>query len=38
MSERVVELEILRYDPDQGEAPHFQTYRVPCRIGCHQLH
>ncbi len=30
MSERNVELEILRYDPDTDQAPRFQTYRVPC--------
>ncbi len=29
MSERVIELEILRYDPEQDEVPHFQTYTVP---------
>ena len=29
MSERTVELEVLRYDPDQDEAPKFQTYTVP---------
>ena len=31
MNERVIELEILRYDPEQDEAPHFQTYAVPCQ-------
>ena len=31
MSERNVELEILRYDPDTDVAPHFQTYQVPCQ-------
>jgi len=30
MSERQVELEILRYDPDTDTEPHFQTYKVPC--------
>lgn len=30
MSERVIELEILRYDPERDDAPHFQTYTVPC--------
>jgi fumarate reductase iron-sulfur subunit len=30
MSDRVVEFEILRYDPDQDETPRFQTYSVPC--------
>jgi fumarate reductase iron-sulfur subunit len=29
MSERFVELEILRYDPEQDETPRFQTYKVP---------
>ncbi len=29
MSERVIELEILRYDPERDDAPHFQTYTVP---------
>ena len=29
MSERTVELEILRYDPDKDEEPYFQTYTVP---------
>jgi succinate dehydrogenase/fumarate reductase iron-sulfur protein len=29
MSERTVELEILRYDPEQDDSPHFQTYTVP---------
>ena len=31
MSERPVDLEILRYDPDKDEEPAFQTYRVPCQ-------
>ena len=30
MSERLIELEILRYDPDKDSEPHFQTYQVPC--------
>jgi len=29
VSERTVELEVLRYDPDQDDAPKFQTYTVP---------
>ncbi len=29
MSERTVELEILRYDPEQDTEPYFQTYTVP---------
>ena len=31
MSERHVDLEILRYNPETDEAPAFQTYRVPCQ-------
>jgi fumarate reductase iron-sulfur subunit len=31
MIERSVELEILRYDPERDEAPHFQLYTVPYR-------
>jgi fumarate reductase iron-sulfur subunit len=31
VSERTVELEVLRYDPDQDDAPKFQTYTVPYR-------
>ena len=31
MSVRTIELEILRYDPEQDDAPHFQTYTVPYR-------
>ena len=30
MSERQIELEILRYDPEQDQEPRFQTYSVPC--------
>jgi len=30
MSERHVELEILRYNPDADEVPAFQVYSVPC--------
>ena len=30
MGTRQLELEIMRYDPEQDEAPHFQTYTVPC--------
>lgn len=29
MSDRQVELEIMRYDPDKDSAPRYQTYRVP---------
>ena len=28
---RVVEVEILRYDPDKDEAPYYETYKVPCQ-------
>ncbi len=31
MSERHVDLEILRYDPETDGEPAFQTYRVPCQ-------
>lgn len=31
MNERTVELEILRYDPEQDDAPYSQTYTVPYR-------
>ena len=31
MSERTVKLEILRYDPEQDDEPHFQEYAVPYR-------
>jgi fumarate reductase iron-sulfur subunit len=31
MSERLVQLEVLRYDPEQDSAPHFQRYEVPCQ-------
>jgi len=31
MSDRHVDLEILRYNPDADEVPAFQTYRVPCQ-------
>jgi fumarate reductase iron-sulfur subunit len=30
MSTRELTLEIMRYDPEQDEAPRFQTYTVPC--------
>jgi len=29
MSERRVELQVLRYDPEKDEIPHFQSYTVP---------
>jgi len=28
---RMLEVEILRYDPDQDEAPYYQVYQVPCQ-------
>ncbi len=31
MSERVVELEVLRYNPETDSEPHFQSYSVPCQ-------
>lgn len=31
MSERILELEILRYDPESGDPPSFSTYTVPCQ-------
>ena len=31
MSERVVELEVLRYNPETDSEPHFQHYSVACR-------
>ena len=31
MSERLVQLEVLRYDPEKDSAPHFQCYEVPCQ-------
>jgi len=31
MSERIVELDVLRYDPEQHSEPHFQRYRVACQ-------
>ena len=31
MSERAVELEVLRYNPETDTAPHFQRYSVSCR-------
>ncbi len=30
MSIRELEIEVLRYDPEQDEEPHFNTYTVPC--------
>lgn len=31
MSERTIELEVLRYRPEQDAEPWFQTYTVPCQ-------
>lgn len=31
MTERTVELKILRYDPERDDEPHWQTYTVPYR-------
>ncbi len=31
MSERLIEVEVLRYNPDANERPEFQTYLVPCQ-------
>jgi succinate dehydrogenase iron-sulfur subunit len=31
MTERQIDLEVLRYDPDKMEKPEYQTYRVPCQ-------
>jgi len=31
MSERQVELEILRYNPETDDEPSFQTFQVPCQ-------
>ncbi len=30
MSDRYIDLEIMRYNPETDEAPAFQLYRVPC--------
>ena len=31
MSDRTIQLEILRYDPEKDDAPRFETYTVPFR-------
>jgi fumarate reductase iron-sulfur subunit len=31
MSERQIEFEVLRYDPEKDQEPRFQTYSVPCQ-------
>ena len=30
MNARMVELDVLRYDPEADSEPHFQRYAVPC--------
>lgn len=30
MSQRQIQLEVLRYNPETDSEPHFQTYSVPC--------
>ena len=30
MTERLVQMEVLRYNPETDAAPHFQRYEVPC--------
>ena len=30
MSIRTLEVEVLRYGPEQDSEPHFMTYEVPC--------
>ena len=30
MNTRQIELEVMRYDPEQDEVPRFQKYTVPC--------
>ena len=30
MSERQIQLEVLRYNPETDSEPRFQTYTVPC--------
>lgn len=31
MSQRVMQLEVMRYDPERDSEPHFQHYEVPCQ-------
>ena len=31
MSTRLIDLEVMRYDPERDEAPYFQHYSVPCK-------
>ena len=31
MSDRLVHLDVLRYDPETDSEPHFQHYEVPCK-------
>ena len=30
MADRQIDFEVLRYNPDEDDAPRWQTYRVPC--------
>ena len=30
MSKRTLDIEVLRYDPEQDSEPHFMSYQVPC--------
>ena len=30
MSQRELELEVMRYDPEKDQAPWFQNYKVNC--------
>jgi fumarate reductase iron-sulfur subunit len=30
MNARIVQLDVLRYDPETDSEPHFQRYVVPC--------
>ncbi|HET7062920.1 MAG TPA: 2Fe-2S iron-sulfur cluster-binding protein, partial [Rudaea sp.] len=30
MNARIVQLDVLRYDPESDSEPHFQRYAVPC--------
>ena len=32
MSERQIQLEVLRYNPETDSEPRFQTYTVPCPV------
>jgi len=30
LAARQIELEVLRYDPEKDQEPHFERYSVPC--------